>query len=330
MIRRPAIPDVLAAIDALAVDPAPPGFGPATSQGYQFRYRPELETSLLYHVQGAARIECAGGASHFAVSISGPTPALAELGVYRFPDAPADGRPVRDAAVVGPRKGELVAKIRGRSDHPGGLQVCGSVVAVAQSTEEGQVDTPAWVDLVDLSEPAEPRLLAPITFADLPAAQRPKRLTAAALVARSGGPFLCFAYVYSSHRPEQRTAYLLYSDGPALSDHTVWTHVRPPYAADELADHWRADYQNVQLLEQADGRLFLVGMRGFQTDNELDVFGIHSDWSLRHVRRRKVVTAAAGGTFRAGSSLYVSPEGRLVLYASQKSGRWTLAMEELT
>jgi hypothetical protein len=120
-----------------------------------------------------------------------------------------------------------------------------------------------------------------------------------------------------------------------LASNTKWTHegTFQVGGAHPLPEKWAEPYQNINFLAQSDGTLFLAGMRGFETDNHVDLFRLSDGPVLQYVMSKPVHTDTASASFRAGAGLYVTPAGRLALYAVQKANNATskkVVIEEFT
>ncbi|HEY6879470.1 MAG TPA: hypothetical protein VI299_15695, partial [Polyangiales bacterium] len=97
--------------------------------------------SIANHVQGITRFD-REGAAYFAVSVSGPK--HGEIWLARFELKRGD-------ASVG---GAVIASLQTELAHPGGLQACGDLLAVACEGDSGW----ARVEVYDVSDPTQPRL----------------------------------------------------------------------------------------------------------------------------------------------------------------------------
>lgn len=192
-------------------------------------------------------------------------------------------------------------------DHGGGVQVIGHVLGVP--FEHGNESV---VVFYDLSQPDRPRLLMAMERPDLPPPARAGRASAVGIAKLADGRYLLVVGERSS-----RILTFYASEGTALDASLSfrWIGTRTGTVA--------GGFQNMNLVTQCDGGLFLVGTQnsGFPPpslgpdlvrwyrlantgDNQVGITPVGS----RQLRCRRC-------NFGAGAGTYVDPDGRLLLYA---------------
>jgi hypothetical protein len=195
--------------------------------------------------------------------------------------------------------------------HAGGMQALGHILAVP--FEEGDRSIIAFYDV---SDPRAPRELHVLDHAALPPPHDPKHASVAGLVRLAGGRILLVTGERSSKVLE---FHLSNGSDPGA----------PGFGFEEtvmVRGVVEGGFQNVNLLTQCDGTLFLVGAH----NTGLPPPSLGRDW-VRWYRLGGTATAPtfepAGGrrlrcdecNFGAGAGLYIAPDGRLVLYAVSHS-----------
>jgi hypothetical protein len=327
---QPVIPNVHAALTALRAAPVSPGPTSDASQSYPFFYKPEVYVGPLAHIQGLARLGLPGFENWFVVSKHHhQRKQLGGILLLRWAKVSTVGRFFRlDASAAGAGGGRVQASIFGRALHPGGMQLCGGILAVAQTG----TDEPAWVDFFNLQNPNSPSVFARLTLRPPLIDQEVRAITSVALTRSRAGTYLCFVYRYSSNHHGQHRGWLFESNMNVLNANTGWL-LRRSFDAASFPDAWREPYESIAFVGQADSTLFLAGMRGFQTNNHVDLFRC-SDGPipLTYVDTKDVSTRSAGATFRAGASLFITRQSHLALYTSQMfgAGYGQLLMEEFS
>jgi hypothetical protein len=312
---QPVVTDVAAALGAVRADAVHPGFGPNTSQSCKFHFDPDARIFLTMHLQGIARLSLPGFEHWFLASKHHEDPAKAGILCVEWSRLAGKGGELVKALIGGsaPGIGETRVKMFGASDHPGGIQICGRILAVAQSRKKH--DYP-WIDFVNVENPATPSLQSRLRIN--PDALGSKSVTSVALTRVEDGRYVCFVYRYSSRKARRHCGLLYVSDGPTLTADTKWD-LETAFGSSSFPKEWHEPYENINFVGQSDGSLFLAGMRGFETDNHVDVFRFSErPYALKFYISKPVHTASAGASFRAGGSLYVTPAGKLAIYAVQK------------
>lgn len=250
--------------------------------------------------------------------------------------------------------------------HPGGMQLLGDVLAIGAENPFADEDPSnrAVVLFVDVSDPENPIFLTRFDPPDLEGAGNaefgadPVGLTAIRaadgaccryLLIVAGGPDNKEARFFRSLPDAGRTTSDLKS--PALS----WEQVGR-YSESQIESCLGADWptgtpvqhQMLNLVRQGDldGPLFLVGGRrnglilnSFADDEEyLDLYEVHltsegapKTCPLTHVRSKNMGIISWGGftrtgSFAAGSSVYVSPSGELIVYVSNHDSSGSVAV----
>lgn len=290
-------------------------------ESYAFHVRPEVPVRLRAHIQGIVRIPCVGNSNWFVMSKHHHERAQdAGLLFVEWPKVKSQGGAFAQSAGSG---GPGVGKLRhfwgrGRSEHPGGLQLCGQILVVAQDP----LRAAPFISFVDVANPRKPVFIGHLTLDGAHGEGKPKGVTCAALTRLADQHYLLFVYRYSSSRPDGYRGWFFRSREPFLNQNTGWT-LQHQFGAQNNQAHaaWSHACDNMTLLNQADGALYLVAVRGQFTDNHLDVYRLEGDTpQLTFCFRQPVRTRPFGATFRAGASLHITPDRQLVIYASEKAG----------
>lgn len=289
-------------------------------------YAPDVKVEATNHIQGVARLPRSDGPPWFVLSKSNEHDAnLAGLLLVRFADSASSGEALKRQGAAG---GNGVGKTahfwgRNRSRHPGGLQQCGSIVAVAQDPKG---DNNAFVSLLDLRDPDHASFLGTLTLDGTHhnGGQHDERssqgLTCASLTRLSDGTALLFAYRYSQEHPELCYGQFFCSTGPLLTAGTTWRWVSTLSMDKGFPETWEPKIQNAALINQTDGAIFLVAMYGNGIFNHADLYRLNGEaTALTYRASKRVQTWAGGATFRAGGTTYITPSRELLIYATEKA-----------
>jgi hypothetical protein len=201
-------------------------------------------------------------------------------------------------------------------DHAGGMQAVGHVLAVP--VENGTVSR---VLFYDMANPVSPVLLYTLDHTSVPSPSSAGHAGAVGLTRLADGHYLL---VIAGDEAGSLDFYV--STTTSLLD--------PATAFNRFSTQtgFSADYQNVDLVTQCDGRIFLVG-----THNDSDIPAIGNDWACLHELRNgagSVVSVTSFGckhlycgypktgsigsvrhcNFDAAGGSYVDPAGNLLLY----------------
>lgn len=330
LTAQPVLTDVATALMGLRADPVNPGFGPQTGESYPFFYQSGVAVRLQAHIQGVARLGLPGFENWFVVSKHHHTKkSQAGILLLRWTRVPPGGSLIRlDAPPSGAGEGRVQTSVFNRAVHPGGMQLCGRILAVAQTA----ANDPPWIDFFDLQNPARPIVLTRLGLRPPQIAEDPPGVTSVALTRNRAGHYLCFAYRYSSDNARRHHGWLFESNTPFVNANTGW-QLRAHFDAQSFPAGWREPYESIGFIGQSDGTLFLAGMGGFQTVNYVDLFRCSDNPSaLRYVITKPVSTRSGGASFRAGASLFITRPGWLALYTSQmyNAGYGQLTMEEFS
>jgi hypothetical protein len=269
---------------------------------------------LFAHWQGIQRLT-AGDARWVVLSRSGADigftlvrlesrPAGGDrLGSNRFggPKAPLDTPPPEEDRIIR----ELPAPVG--HDHGGGMQAIGHVLAVPF---EGHGS--AIVVFYDMANPERPRLLMAMEREPLPAPARPGRASAVGVAKLADGRYLL---VIGERSSKVLTFYV--SEGTALDADLAfrWVGTRTGTVA--------GGFQNMNLVTQCDGALFLVGTHNTSLpppslgSDLVRWYRLHNDGAagigIEPVGSRQLKCRRCN--FGAAAGLYLDPEGRILLYA---------------
>ncbi|MEM9824534.1 MAG: hypothetical protein AAF985_25835 [Bacteroidota bacterium] len=223
--------------------------------------------------------------------------------------------------------------------HPGGCQMIGQTLVVAH--ENGQKDLPAqsWISFYDAKNPKAIKEVNRLYLDGTDAAGQSFPIIAkgqATCVAISRLPnqhYLLFA-LDSRESLKKKKGWFFLSTSTDLQQ-TDWVY-RQFWQQQETLPHedsWQT-YHNIGLIEDCqDGQLYLCAYAGKGTKNVIDVFQLLFQESgtiaLKKVMEKKVFTRSKGASFRAGSTLHISPDHELILYAVEKDekGRWMMVEE---
>ena len=309
--QNPALDDVRARLEAIN-----------GRESYGFFFSPEVRVRLRAHIQGIARLPVPGADDWFVMSKHHVHDAAqAGLLFVRFPRSGSEGGAFGGSAPPGgPGVGELARFWgRGRSEHPGGLQQCGRVLALAQ--DPNRKGAPAFVSFVDARKPQSPSFMGQLTLAE-PLIPKPfTGLSCAALTRLHDGHTLLIAYHYSASHPGSARAAVFRSCMNTLDASTTYALHAELTPGCGLPDGFVEANENIALLNQTDGSIFLACMRGKRSDNFVDLYRLTVDGTqLSPVSRKYLRTRVGRGTLRAGGALHITPQGELLLYAVQKNG----------
>jgi hypothetical protein len=269
---------------------------------------------LFAHWQGVQRLSSDGGQwlvlsrsgadiGFTVVRLGSRAPGGARFGSNRAmgPHAPLDTPPPDTDRIVR----ELPAP--GGQDHGGGMQVIGHVLGVP--FENGRSSLVVFYDLAD---PEHPRLLSVLERPDLPPPAHPGRASAVGIARLAD---LRYLLIVGERSSKVLTFYV--SEGTTLgTDLTFrWIGTRTGTVA--------GGFQNMNLVTQCDGSLFLVGTH----NTSLPPPSLGSDlirwYRLENTPDGQIGIVPIGSrqlncrrcNFGAGAGLYIDPEGRLLLYA---------------
>ena len=213
--------------------------------------------------------------------------------------------------------------------HVGGMQLVDGVLAVALEHRMSPSPTPlAMVALIDVADPLNPKLLQEIPM---------EHGSAAGAVALGHHPshdgYVMIVIGKDLLAPPQDVVHVYETSGADLRDKTSsWSYVDTWMPHELIGGDWETGFdshQSINLIEQCDGSLFLVGTR-----NTLPTGVGGEDWAvlyevsftasadlvLREVSSKHLVcNAEAGRTcdFAAAAAPYVSPTGELILYGTE-------------
>jgi hypothetical protein len=271
---------------------------------------------LFAHWQGIQRVPGGDGrwlvlsrsradVGFVTVQLGSRSPGGARFGSNRLsPDkAPEETPPpAGDAAVR-----ELPAP--GGFTHGGGMQMIGQVLVVPFEGGRGH-SVVAFYDLVD---PARPRLLHLLRHEGLPPPSDPGHASAAGIVKLADGRFLLLVGEHSSKVLDFYVSRGTSLDPASLAFDWITT----------LQGVVTGGFQNMNLVTQCDGALYLVGthntslpppalgsdmIRWYRLANGSDGGIEIQPEGTRHLVCRKC-------NFAAGAGLYIDPAGQLLLYA---------------
>ena len=195
-------------------------------------------------------------------------------------------------------------------EHGGGLGAVGRILAVPYEGGHGSV-----IALYDMSDPSHPRLLHAFDRFGVARPSSPEAASAVGITKLADGRYLMVVGAFSS-----KVLDFYLSEGTTL-------------LADQIAFRWiqtlrgavAGGFQNLSLITQCDGAIFLVGTH----NTSLPPPALGRDF----VRWYRLSSGAGGGVaiqaagsrhmdcsrcnFAAAAGLYVDPAGRLILYATE-------------
>ena len=305
---------------------------PVTSTILGVDFCTDIKATYENHIQGIGRLHTTADDNRWFVmsrsrpgSVGGAGLFLANIG-----DAPnVSGRLVAPGASF---SGDPPANRRtyyyypmSQTDHPGGFQVVGGLVAIAA---EGASGAAGFVDFYDFRTPgtastAFQRLRLDGSHGE-PTASPNTKPTAAAMVKLSNGLYLLFVL----NKDDQRSGRFYLSNSATLSSSTWWQW---------LSDvSWPARmYQNANFITQCDGKLFLAmtnnegfgydyGINGAQVTsgtNTADLFSVAFATGTQNVQLTFQYPGTYGGDddgynqFRAAGDFYVGRDNKLIMYS---------------
>jgi hypothetical protein len=311
---NPALDDVMASFDKID--------GGAS---YPTLFKPDVEIKVKNHIQGIARLPRRESPPWFVLSKSDEHAAkLAGVLLVRYAESASTGEALKRQGPAGGNGTGATAHFWARdlSRHPGGLQQCGSIVAVAQDPKIGV----SFVSLFDLHDPDHASRLNTLTLDGTHHTGNPhderiaQGLTCVGLTRLHDGTSLLFAYRYSDSQPELCYGQLFRSSTPVNANAT-WTWVSTLTLGKGLPQaDWEPKIENVALINQTDGAIFLVALHGNGIFNHAALYHLDANGSaLTHRANKRVQTWAGGATFRAGGTTYITPSRELLIYATEKA-----------
>jgi hypothetical protein len=276
------------------------------------------------HWQGIQRTGFGAG-RHFFVSRSGSGTAVL---VVRFGSAPdAGGRLATDTILIAPPEGDqVVSRIPFDSGfaHAGGLALAGTVLAVPMDGRNR-----SQVAFFDVSDPEAPRRIGGLDHSTARPPSSRDEASAVAMARLSDGRYLLVLGVHSSKIVE------------FYRSHTPWLDDSAP-AFDHLGilrGLGVGGFQNLALLSQCDGSLFLVGTHNTAVPPPSRGRD-HLHWYHLGPGPGGMPRLKKGGerwlhcdhcSLAAAAGLFVTPEREVLLYATEfwnrKEGDW-VAVEE--
>lgn len=202
--------------------------------------------------------------------------------------------------------------------HAGGFQASGRYIAIGF---EAYNPHRSEVRVLDLGNPARPRTLRTI--------DRPTVTAGAVALSRDGDGFLLIAGGFNSSQLDFYRAARRRDGSPGRFDFVA------TWSASELRDEpdrQFGSYQNINLLRQDDGALFLVGLYRSSSDRDLaELFSLRFDRRSGRPRVRKLLsshlTADGRVDFNDGAGIYVDGEDLIVygVAGSQAHGHFEIS-----
>lgn len=298
------VPDVPAALSRLPERGEPLGFHPGGEGSFLFFVR---------HWQGIQRIPAGDGRWLVATRSGGTTGFV----VVRMASRDASGGPYRPSRLRGgrparaeppPPMDQVVFRMEAEPGlgHAGGPQVAGHLLAVPY---EARGDS-ATVVFYDVSTPSAPRRVGRVRERSAARDGNPAHASLAALVRLADGRWLLVVGERSS-----KTLGFHVSADTGLADAPEFLPLQVQ------AGGVVGGFQNLNLVTQCDGKVFVVGMHntGFPPPS---LGHDHLHWYsfearsgvLRLVERGERGVTCVECSFGAGAGLYVTPDGGIVLY----------------
>lgn len=298
------VPDVPAALAELPESGEPLGFRPASEGAF---------LSFLRHWQGIQRI-AVGDGRWLVATRSGTSTGFV---IVRMASRDASGGPFRASRLrsglpardlAPPPMDRVITAVPAEPglEHAGGPQLAGHLLAVPY---EARGDSSAVV-FYDVGNPAAPRRVGLVRGRAGGAAADPTHASLAALARLADHRWLLVV----GERSSKSLAFYRSVDS-TLADHREFVPL--PVSTDGV----EGGFQNLNLITQCDGELFLVGMHntGFPPPS---LGHDHLHWyafersgeGLRLAPRGSRGVTCVECNFGAGAGLYVTPDGRLLLY----------------
>ncbi len=276
------------------------------------------------HVQSIARIPGLLGENWFVLSRSRPGNNgsagffLVELGDFDG----HGGQPLaRSSSDPAPNRITRYYYPISGTDHPGGLQMIGKVMAITASCDTGEAcGRRVFVDFYDLVNPGDARNIGHL---ELNGAQRepnqPSHATSVAVAKLRNGHYLLF--VHGKDNRYEGWFYLSGGDRTTLSSN--WQFFRYWQATGEgivPAGAFNGKYQNTAMLtECGTGNPEFMGPLD-EGHAIMDLFRIEVVGDMLRLRRvgHRIMDSGDGGycSFRAGAMPHVTPSGGLALYCT--------------
>jgi hypothetical protein len=300
-----------------------------------------LTMNIFKHPQGIARIPGIENENWMLITKNHLTNEN-EAGVISilFDDINSNGDAWQNQPKSGPGKMEQFYTTNDNK-HPGGCQLIGHQLAVAHETATDDTADPTWISFYDVSNPEHISESNRFCFNGIDAVGNPYFLTnkgqaiCVGLTKLENGKYLMLA-LESRRRLPSDVGWFFISTTDNLKN-TDWEFIQFWHQDDLLpAKNEFRTYENINLVTDcADGNIYMLGFYGKGKSNAIDVFhittNIDNTITLEKVFEKKVKTRSGGASFRAGASIHITPDNKLVLYCVEKadSGKW-LTIEEFT
>lgn len=198
--------------------------------------------------------------------------------------------------------------------HVGGFQVIGDYLAVGIEDNDAKNSSKIWI--LELSQLLGPGRLKPIV--EIERRGEYKRSTAGAVgIAKARGRHLLFVATWDS-----ATIDIYASNGKAIHDPAFAFKLRETWQADKAdksswSDRHYAAYQNVNLVVDENGHVFMVGFGRTDAANVMDIFEVKLEESVptenRLEKLGRRILQCRKTSFQSGSGLVFTDSGALAV-----------------
>jgi len=224
--------------------------------------------------------------------------------------------PDKDAIVY------ITKLIKGSEWHVGGLSICGDILAVPTESKKNST-----IRFLDVSQPESPSIY-PHTIK-----RKGRKAGGVSLTKLSNNYFLCIVFTDSDEQPPRFDFYLSKKNKLEFNSDIYFSY---PYERLIPSDHETPNLQSIQIIEQTDGKLYILGAENTKKtapilsgSNRLFLYLLELDEKTLQNSNPKMGqplitkvgqrTMDEGGNFYnmgAGMGAYITPNHELSLYAT--------------
>jgi hypothetical protein len=306
-----------------------------------FRFDPSVTGTdrirLNQHIQGMARIPGLANDNWIVFSKHDQNePHQAGLVLVEYPAINSDGDAWKHAERTSDRGDAQHFFTNADTDHPGGMQITGKVLAVGMDCDSDPICSErAWVDFYDLAQADHGvvtqlhRLVLDGSRGEahqfppgaVPSDEKASKAHYVSVVKLASGHFLLFVVGAKDNR-----GWFYVTDSSNLNADTTWTYLQYWHASHTMPSGRWSTYQNGNFItECSTGDIYFFGMKeALGRRNHLDLYRLEREEQFRfHWVARKVVWNRFGGcSLRGGGSVHVTPDrNEIVLYCIEKNQR---------
>lgn len=211
---------------------------------------------------------------------------------------------------------------KGAEWHIGGLSICGDILSVPTESKKNST-----IRFLNVNLPESPTVF-PKTIE-----RKGMKAGAVSLIKLSNDRFLCIAFTDSDDKPPRFDFYLSQKNKLVFNENDFFSY---PYERLIPSDNETPNLQSIQIIEQSDGKLYLLGAENTKKsapiingDNRIFLYLLELDEKTTRDTTPKIETPLitkvghrsldSGSNFYnmgAGTGIYVTPNHELALYAT--------------